>query len=333
MKRSIVGLMVTLALAFLLVPLASPTPPPAKVSRIGFLSPRTAHDPVASRNFEAFRRGQRELGYVEGQHLTIEYRSAEDDQSRLRDLAAELVRRPVDVLVTWTTPAIQAAQQVTTTTPIVMGASGDPVALGFIASLARPGGNITGLSIVSVRLAGKRLELLKEVVPEASRFAVLWNPTTPAVALEWEATHEAARALGVRVHSLEVRRPDEFERAFADAHREHAQALIVTAESLFVSHLPRLVDWAAKSRLPAVYATAVRPTVEAGGLMAYGPNLAELFRRAATYVDKILNGAKPAELPVEEPMRFELAVNLKTARELGLTIPPSILLQADEVIR
>jgi putative tryptophan/tyrosine transport system substrate-binding protein len=333
MTRRTIGLLVTLTLGFLAAPLALPAPPPATVNRIGFLCPRPAHNPRAVQNLESFRQGLRDLGYVEGQHLTIAYRSAEDDQSRLPDLAAELVRLPVDVIVTYSTPAIHAAKQATSTIPIVMAVSGDPVGTGFIASLARPGGNITGFTGGSVRLAGKRLELLKELVPEVSRIAVLWNPTNPGVALEWEATQEAARALGVRLYSLEVRRPDEFAPALANAQRAHAQALIVTGESLFGSHLPQLTDLVAKSRLPAVYSTPGRATVEAGGLMAYTANASDMFRRAATYVVKILHGAKPAELPVEEPMRFELAINLKTAQAMGLTVRPILLFQADEVIR
>jgi putative ABC transport system substrate-binding protein len=331
MTRRTIGLLVTPTLGFLVAPLASPAPPPAKVSRIGFLCPRSAHNPRAVRNLESFRQGPRDLGYLEGQHLTIAYRSAEGDQSRLPDLAAELVRLPVDVIVTYSTPAIHAAKQATATIPIVMAVSGDPVGTGFIASLARPGGNITGFTGGSVRLAGKRLELLKELVPEVSRIAVLWNPTNPGVALEWEATQEAARALGVRLHSPEVRRPDEFAPALANAQRAHAQALIVTAETLFGSHLSQLTDLVAKSRLPAIFPD--RNFAQAGGLMTYGANVAEMFRRAATYVDKILHGAKPAELPVEEPMRFKLAINLKTAHALGLTLPPTLLFQADEVIR
>jgi putative tryptophan/tyrosine transport system substrate-binding protein len=331
MTHRTIGLLVTLTLGFLVAPLASPAPPPAKVSRIGFLCPRPAHNPRAVQNLGSFRQGLRDLGYLEGQHLTIAYRSAEDDQSRLPDLAAELVRLPVDVIVTYSTPAIHAAKQATSTIPIVMAASGDPIGTRFIASLARPGGNITGFTGGSVRLAGKRLELLKELVPEVSRIAVLWNPTNPGVALEWEATQEAARALGVRLYSLEVRRPEEFEPALANAQRVYAQALIVTAETLFGSYLPQLTDLVAKSRLPAIFPD--RNFAQAGGLMSYGANVAEMCRRAATYVDKILHGAKPAELPVEEPMRFELAINLTTAHTMGVTIPPTLLFQADEVIR
>jgi putative tryptophan/tyrosine transport system substrate-binding protein len=243
----------------------------------------------------------------------------------------DLVRLPVDVIVTYSTPAIHAAKQATSTIPIVMAASGDPIGTGFIASLARSGGNITGFTGGFVRLAGKRLELLKELVPEVSRIAVLWNPMNPGVALEWGVTQEAARALGVRLHSLEVRRPEEFEPALANAQWAYAQALIVTAETLFGSHLSQLTDLVAKSRLAAIFPD--RNFAQAGGLVTYAANVAEMCRRAATYVDKNLHGAKPAELPVEEPMRFALAINLTTARTMGVTIPPTLLFQADEVIR
>jgi ABC-type uncharacterized transport system substrate-binding protein len=269
------------------------------------------------------------LGYIEGQHLTLEYREA--PPHRLAERAAELVRLPVDVLVTRSTPAIQAAQQATTTIPIVMGASGDPIQTGFVASLARPGGNITGLTILSAELSAKRLELLTQLVPGLSRVAVLWNPAKPAMVLEWQETQAAARRLGVQVQSLEIRGADEFARAFAAATREHAQALYFTAEGLFTRHLPQILDFAARIRLPTSFHR--REFVEAGGLMSYAAHSPDRWRRVAVYVDKILKGAKPTDLPVEQPMKFEFAINLKTAKALGLTIPPSILFQADEVIR
>jgi putative ABC transport system substrate-binding protein len=237
----------------------------------------------------------------------------------------------VDVLVTWSTPAIQAAQQATTTIPIVMGASGDPIQTGFVASLARPGGNITGLTILSAELTAKRLELLTQLVPGLARVAVLWNPANPAMVLEWQETQAAARRLGVQVQSLEIRGPDEIVGAFAAAAREHAQALYFTAESLFSIHLPQILDFAARIRLPTSFHR--RAFVEAGGLMSYAAHIPDRWRRVAVYVDKILKGAKPGDLPVEQPMNFALVINLKTAKALGLTIPPSILFQADEVIR
>jgi putative ABC transport system substrate-binding protein len=327
MRRTTGGCILILAL--LVAPLTGDAQPRGKQSRIGFLSPLLSTDPGAARNFEAFRHGLRELGYIEGQHLLIEYREAPPD--RLVEHAAELVRLSVDVIVTWTTPAIQAVKQATTTIPIVMGASGDPIRTGFVASLPRPGGNITGLTILSAELSAKRLELLTELVPGLARVAVLWMPANPVMVLEWHATQEAARRLGVHVQSLEIRGPDDFASACAAATREHAQALYLTAEALFSMHLPQILDCAARGRLPTSFHR--REHVEAGGLMAYGVDLPDLFRRAATYVDKILKGTNPGELPVEQPIKFELVINLKTARDLGLTIPSLLLYQADKVIR
>jgi putative tryptophan/tyrosine transport system substrate-binding protein len=330
MMRRIIELLVSLALALLVMPSAAEVRPSGEKPRIGFLSPVLSNAPTtAHRNFEAFRQGLRELGYIEGQHLTLEYREAPPD--RLAERAAELVRLPVDVLVTWSTPAIQAAQQATTTIPIVMGASGDPIQTGFVAGLARPGGNITGLTILSAELTAKRLELLTQLVPGLARVAVLWNPANPAMVLEWQEAQAAARRLGVQVQSLEIRSSDEIAGAFAAAAREHAQALYFTAESLFSIHLPQILDFAARIRLPTSFHR--RGFVAAGGLMSYAADGADRYRRVAVYVDKILKGAKPGDLPVEQPMKFELVINLKTAKALGLTIPPSILFQADEVIR
>jgi len=329
MTRRPVGFFVTLAFTLLVAPLAADAQPAGKQPRIGFLSPLPSNALGVSRNLEAFRQGLHALGYVEGQHLILEYREAPPD--RLAERAAELVRLPVDVLVTWTTPAIQAAKQATSTIPIVMAASGDPIRTGFAASLARPGGNITGLTIQSAELSAKRLELLTQLVPRLARVAVFWNPANPAMVLEWQETQEAARRLGVQVKSLEIRGPDEFARAFAAATREHAQALYFTAEALFFIHLPQILDFVARSRFPTSFHR--REFVEAGGLMTYGVNVPNLFRRAATYVDKILKGTKPADLPVEQATTFEFVINLKTAQALGLTIPPALLFQADEVIR
>jgi putative ABC transport system substrate-binding protein len=329
MWYSAVGCIMMLTLSLLAVPLATHAQPAGKKPRIGFLSPLLSNDAGASRNFEAFRQGLRELGYIEGQHLIIEYREAPPD--RLVERAAELVRLSVEVIVTWTTPAIQAVKHATTTIPIVMGASGDPIRTGFVASLPRPGGNITGLTILSAELSAKRLELLTQLAPGLARVAVLWTPANPAMVLEWQATQEAARRLGVHVQSLEIRDPDDFARACAAATQEHAQALYLTAEALFSMHLPQILDCAARSRLPTSFHR--REHVEAGGLMAYGVDLPDLFRRAATYVDKILKGAHPGDLPVEQPMKFELVINLKTAKALGLTVPPTLLFQADEVIQ
>jgi len=299
---------------------------PAKVSRIGFLS-----GGVRGPTHEAFRQGLRELGYVEGRNIAIEYRFAQGKEDRLPDLAAELVRLKVDVIVTTSTLDALGAQQATRTIPIVMAVSSDPVGTRLVASLARPGGNITGLTTLSPELSGKRLELLKEVVSRLSRVAVLWNAANPDKALEFEKMQIAARQLGLQLQSLEVRGPDDFESAFRVATGKRAGALLTLPDTLTVSHLSRIADLAAKSRLPAIHEQ--REFAEAGGLMAYGPNHSELFRRAASYVDKILKGSKPGDLPVEQPMRFELVINLKTAKKIGLAIPPDVLIRADKVIK
>jgi putative ABC transport system substrate-binding protein len=330
MTHRIIELLVSLALALLVMPFAAEVRQSGEKPRIGFLSPVPSNAPTTtSRNFEAFRQGLRELGYIEGQHLTLEYREAPPD--RLAERASELVRLPVDVLVTWSMPAIQAAQQATTTILIVMGASGDPIQTGFVASLARLGGNITGLTILPTELTAKRPELLTQLVPSLSRVAVLWNPANPAMVLEWQEAQAAAHRLGVQVQSLEIRGSDEFARAFAAATLERAQALYFTAEGLFTRHLPQILDFAARIRLPTSFHR--REFVEAGGLMSYAAYSPDRGRRVAVYVDKILKGAKPGDLPVEQPMQFELVINLKTAQALGLTVPPTLLLEADKVIR
>jgi len=285
----------------------------------------------SSPHLEAFRQGLRELGYTEGQHLVIETRHAAMRPALLPDLAANLVLSKVDVIVAAGDPAIYAARHATSTIPIVMVAGADPVGSGLVASLARPGGNLTGSSALSPELSGKRLQLLTEALPGVSRVAVLWNPADPAKALDVRETQAAGQALGVQLQLLEVRGPEEFESAFAAMTRDRAEALITLGDPLTVSHRMRIVDLAAKSRLPTMY--DVREFVEAGGLMAYGPSLPDLFRRAAAYVDKILKGAKPGTLPVEQPMKFELIINLKTAKALGLTIPQSVLFLADQVIQ
>ena len=263
----------------------------------------------------------------------IEYRSAEGKLERLPALAAELVALKVDVIVAASTLAALAAKQATRTLPIVFAAAGDPVTSGLVTSLARPGGNVTGLSFFSPELVGKCLEQLKQAVPEVSRVAVLWQPGGPGERTEKDmlkAAEVAARALGVRLQFVEARGPEDFDRAFSDMTRARAGALTVLPSTMFFNERRRLVDLAAKNRLPAVYPW--REYVEAGGLMSYGPNVPDLFRRAATYVDKILKGAKPGDLPVEQPTKFELVINLKTAKALGLTIPQSLLQRADQVI-
>ncbi len=318
-----------LALGLLSPALAAGAQSPAKVTRIGVLY---AGFPSATRHLhEAFKQGLRDLGYVEGQTIIIEERWAEGRLERLPDLAAELVQLKVDVIVAGATPPIQAARQATKTIPIVMAVVADPVEQGFVASLARPGGNITGLSVQAPELGGKQLQLLKEVVPRASRVAILWNAANPYPALVVRETEAAARTLRVQLQSLPVRGPEEFEGAFEAATRGRAAALLTVGDVLTMAHRTRIVALAAKSRLPAMY--SFREFVDDGGLMAYGANLADSYRRAATYLDKILKGAKPADLPVEQPTRFELVINLKTAKALGLTIPQSVLVRADQVIQ
>jgi putative tryptophan/tyrosine transport system substrate-binding protein len=307
MTRRTIGLLVTLALGLLMAPLVADAQQTANVPRIGHLQVRCGLFPMT----EAFRQGLRELGYVEGQTAAIEYRCADGQLERLPDLVAELVRLPVDVIVTGGENAARVAQHVTHTIPIVIAAGGDPVELGLVASLARPRGNITGLSLLSLELGGKRLELLKEVVPTVSQVAVLFNPGDATNVREWRAMEGAARLLGVQLRALEVRGLAEFESAFATAMKEGAGALMTLKNWLLEGHQTQIIDLAAKSRLPAMYEQ--RAYVDAGGLMFYGPSVPDSFRRAATYVDKILKGATPADLPMEQPTTFELIINLKTA--------------------
>ena len=296
-----------------------------KVARIGFLRVSSPPDPFT----EPFRQGLHELGYVEGRNISIEYRWAEGRPERLPALAAELVRLKVDVIVA-AGPAVEAASQATTTIPIVMPVVGDPVRRGLVASLARPGGNITGLTNLSAELPGKWMELLKEILPGVSRVAVLSDSHYTADQLS--VSEAAARSLGVRLQVLNVSRPEELETAFAQAKKNRAEALVVLSSALFYVHRADLVAFAAKQRLPTIYHQKDF-VVGSGGLMSYGPDFHDLFRRAAGYVDKILKGAKPGDLPIEQPTKFELVVNLRTAKALGLTIPESMLLRADEVIR
>src|SRR5712691_3389668 len=312
-------------------PLAVEAQPAAKVARIGFLALNLAPNPHLR---EAFRQGLRDLGYVEGRNVEIEYRDAEGKDERLPALAAELLALKVDVILAGGTPQALAAKQATRTLPIVFTAAPDPVTDGLVTNLSRPGGNVTGLSNIAPELVGKRLELLKQAVPGVTRVAVLWQPGGTGERTGKDMLKEAevaARALGVRLQFLEARGPADFDRAFSDMTRARAGALTSLGGSMFFNERRRLVDLAAKNRLPAVYPQ--REFVDAGGLMAYGPNFADLFRRAATYVDKILKGAKPGDLPVEQPTKFELVINLKTAKALGLTIPQSLLQRADEVVQ
>jgi putative ABC transport system substrate-binding protein len=311
-------------------PLAAEAQQAAKIARIGYLA---ANLTVSLHMNEAFRQGLRDLGYVEGRNVVIEYRDAEGKPERLPALAAELVGLKADVIVASDTPAALAAKQATRTLPIVFIGAGDPVTSGLISSLPRPGGNVTGLSLLAPELRGKRLELVTQAVPGVTRVAVLWQPGGLGERTGKDQLKEvevAARALGVRLQVVEARGPADFDRAFSDMTRARAGALTVLGSAMFANERRRLVDLAAKHRLPGVY--GFREYVDAGGLMAYGPNVADLFRRAATYVDKILKGTKPGDLPVEQPTKFELVINLKAAKALGLTIPPSLLGRADQVI-
>ena len=324
MWLSAVGVFVTLTFVLLAAPPAAPAQQPVK--RIGYLAQITRAPLV-----EAFRQGLRELGYHEGQNLTIEFRDAAGQPERLPVLAAELVQLHVDVIVTFPTNAARAAKQATTSIPIVMAAADDPVRTGLVASLARPGGNITGLSNFGPDLSGKRLELLKEAVPTLSRIAVLWNAADSGMTLRFEQMQVAALALGRTVYPLGVHDATQVDSALAAMTQERPDALFVITDVLTARHNGRIVDFAAKHQLPTIF--EYREPVVAGGMMAYGPSQADLHRRAAYYVDRILKGAKPADLPVEQPMRIELVINVKTAKELGLTLPSTLLFQADEVIR
>jgi putative ABC transport system substrate-binding protein len=300
-----------------------------KVPRVGVLwlySPA-----IASPFAEAFRQGLRELGYVEGKNIVIEYRHAEGKYDRLPSLAAELVRLNVDIIVTASTQAAQAGQQATRSIPIVMTVVSDPVESGLVSSLARPGGNVTGLSLLHPELSGKRVELLKEVIPKLSRVAVLSNLSNPIIPPLLRETEAAARAVGVQLQVVEVRGPIELDSAFGAMTRDRAGALVVLPDGTFQNERRRIAALAAKGRLPTMYAW--REAVDDGGLMAYGASVPDILRRAATYVDKILKGTKPADLPVEQPLKFELVINLKTAKQIGLTVPQSVLYRADKVIR
>jgi len=324
----LIGLAVVLILGITLAPLAAEAQHAAKVARIGYLvlsldAPRLG----------AFRQGLRDLGYIEGRNLVIEIRSADGKHERLPALAAELVALKVDVILAPTTVTALAAKQATKTIPIVFAGTTDPVASGLVTSLARPGGNVTGGSNLNSELVGKCLELLKQAVPGVSRVALLWQPGAVDEHTEKDRLKRAevaARALGMRLQFVDARGPEDFDRVFSEVTRARVGALTVLGSSLFIIERRRLVDLVTKNRLPAVYPW--REFVDVGGLMAYGANSADLYRRAATYVDSILKGTKPADLPVEQPTKFELVINMKTAKALGLTIPQSVLLRADQVI-
>jgi putative ABC transport system substrate-binding protein len=302
---------------------------PTQVPSIAYLS--SGQGFVSSERRQAFRQGLRELGYVEEKNLIVEYRYAEGNSERLAALAAELVRLKIDVIVTSGPPGTRAAKKATTTVPIVMAHDPDPLGSGFIASLARPGGNITGLSSLVAQLGGKRLELLRELIPKLSRVAVLGTSTNPSNVQMATEIEVAARPIGIRIQFVDVQDSKEIEGGFRAATKAHAEALFVLGNPVLNAHRTEVADLALKSRLPAVYGQP--DLMAAGGLMFYGASITEMFRRAAIYVDKILKGAKPADLPVEQPTKFELIINLKTAKQIGLTIPPNVLARADKVIR
>ncbi len=352
MKRRVVGPIAALLLSLLVAPFAGTTisrvvaargtlpvdsllllsqavaaQAPRRVPRIGVLSSWSPTEPT----MEAFRHGLRDVGYVEGQNLLVEYRYAEGRLDQLPGLAAELVALKVEVIVAAGTRAIRAAKDATSTIPIVMPSNADPVGEVFVQSLPRPGGNITGSTHISPELSAKRLQLLKEAFPWIARVAILYDPSDGGVAPELEATRTAAPALGLTLQMVEVHAPDEFEEAFAMIAKERGDALLTLSHTFTLAHRKRIVELAAKRKLPAMY--GLREFVDDGGLMSYHSDRLALYRRAGVFVDKILKGAKPADLPVERPIKFELVVNLKTARELGLTLPPSILFQANEGIR
>jgi putative tryptophan/tyrosine transport system substrate-binding protein len=318
-----------LLLSTLILGLSSlaPAQQPAKIPRIGFLVASTAS--LYSTRIETFRQGLRELGYVEGKNIAIEYRFAEGKEDRLREFAAELVSLKVDIIVTVANAT--AAKNATKTIPIVFAAMADPVASGIVTSLARPGGNLTGLSVFAPELSGKRLELLKEAFPKITRVGFLWNAMSPSDPILLNETETAAQGLAFKIQSLPVRSVNDFDSVFATAIREGAHALITSPHPLINTNRARTLDFLSKNRLPAIFTNP--ETVEEGGLMSYSPDYVEHFRRVATYVDKILKGAKPADLPVEQPTKFEFVINLKTAKQIGVTIPPTVLYRADRVIR
>jgi putative tryptophan/tyrosine transport system substrate-binding protein len=323
-RRTFIG---GIACGFLAAALTAHAQQVGKSYRIGILEAIPAENNAA--NLEALRKGLRDLGYVEGRNLSIEYRSADGRAERFPDLASELVHLRVDLIVTRGTPAATAAKNATRTIPVVMATMGDPRAI--VESFRRPGGNITGVTTFSTELTAKRIELLKELAPNLSRVALLHNMTNPAVPPEWEETKTAARSLGIQAELLDVRSAQDLSRAFELAVRHHVDALIVGADGLIQAHQQTIIDFVARNKLPAAYPS--REFVEAGGLIAYAVNYPDLYFRLARYIDRIFKGAKPGELPVEQPAKFELVISLKTAKALGLTIPQTLLLQADQIIR
>jgi putative ABC transport system substrate-binding protein len=330
-RHAAIGNVFGLALFAVLFALCLPAEaqPSAKLRRIGVLTPRSPSDSALWH--QAFQQGLHNLGWVEGKNIAIEYRYAQGKRDRLPDLAADLLRLKVEVVVVVSVYAARAVQQANKAVPIVMASAADPVQLGLVSSLARPGGNVTGLSEITPEMAGKRLELLKEMVPKLSRVAVLWDPGNDASTLSWKEVQSPALQLSLHLHSLEARSAKDFERAFEDAAKARVGALAVMPAQLFGANLKRIVELATKSRLPSIW--HLSEFTESGGLAAYGPDRSDQFRRAATYVDKILKGAEPADLPVEQPTKFEFVINLKTAKQINVTIPPNVLVRADRVIK
>jgi putative tryptophan/tyrosine transport system substrate-binding protein len=299
-----------------------------KLYRIGVLETRSAT--LNAPNIDAFRRGLRELGYKDGQNLELVYRSSDGRNERFPALASELVDLKVDLILTRGTPAALAAKNATRTIPVVMASSGDPVGAGIVVSLGRPGGNVTGLSNYNVEIYAKRVELLKELLPRITRIAGLFNMGNPVLPIQWNVAERAARSLGMHAQLLDARRPEDLPRAFDAATKEHAEAMVVALDGVTQANLPLIAELAAKHRLPAIFATS--EYVDVGGLMSYGASDPHLYQRAAAYVDRIFKGASPGSLPIEQPTKFELALNVKTARALGLTIPPALLQRADQVV-
>ena len=324
----LIGLAVVLAVSLMLAPLAVGAQQASKVRQIGYLVLSPLADPPSAER-AAFLDGLSGLGYIAGRNIIIEYRSAAWNRELLPDLAAELVALKVDVIVA-VPGAAEAARDATKTIPIIVPALGDPVEEGFVKSLARPGGNITGTGSTAEGLTGKRLELLKEAIPKLSRGAVLWNPANQGGPRQWQETQSAARKLRLTLQSLEVRDPDDVPRAFSAMTQKRPEALIIVTSALTTAYRPIIIEFANRQRIPTMF--AVKADVEAGGLISYAPSLSDSFRRAARYVDKVLNGANPGDLPIEDPTKFELVINLKAAKALGLTIPPSVLGRADQVI-
>jgi putative ABC transport system substrate-binding protein len=331
LKRGGLPAIAIILLSVIAAPLAAAGQQPARVPLVGFLVLYRSNDPEVPPLFDAFRRGLRERGYEEGHTISVAYRFAEERQDRLPVIAAELVGLKPDVIVVASTPATRALKQATATIPIVMTAGIDPVGAGLVGSLGRPGGNITGVSNISPQLSPKRLQLLKEVIPRLARVATLWNPGNPATALDWKETQGAARTLGIQLQSLEVRGPQDLDGVLRAAPKGRPQALNTLSDAIIFGQRQQVVDFVTRMRLPAMFHRS--EFVSAGGLMSYGVYYPDQYRRAAAYVDKILKGATPADLPVEQPTRFELVINMKTATALGLTIPQSVLIRADQVIQ